>query len=340
VDSVTQFALGAAVGELTAGKSAGHKAILWGGIAGTIPDLDVLSSIWMDDLQSNLFHRSVSHSLLFFIVLSLPLGYLIKKIYPKNTTSTWKWTQLVFWAMFTHALLDCFTNWGTQLFWPLDLRVAFKSIFVIDPLYTIPILIGLAWILMAAPTLGKRRAINRWSILISSAYLLFTLVNKYMMERKIQEDLQEQQVSYLRMETKPAPLNNILWSVTIEQKDRYLIAYRSWLDGSDQPLIFESFDKAHELISPYESNTQIKDLKDLSQGWFSVEKVDKGLKVNDLRFGTNTGWKSGGNFVFSYIIAIEEGEIARIYEADKAFKASPGQLMQDLWNRMLGNQSR
>ena len=42
MDSLTQVVLGAAVGEAALGKKIGNRAIVWGGIAGTIPDLDVL----------------------------------------------------------------------------------------------------------------------------------------------------------------------------------------------------------------------------------------------------------------------------------------------------------
>ena len=42
MDSLTQIVLGAAVGEATLGRKVGNKALLWGAIAGTIPDLDVV----------------------------------------------------------------------------------------------------------------------------------------------------------------------------------------------------------------------------------------------------------------------------------------------------------
>ena len=41
MDSVTQITLGAAVGEAVLGRKIGGRAMLWGAIAGTLPDLDV-----------------------------------------------------------------------------------------------------------------------------------------------------------------------------------------------------------------------------------------------------------------------------------------------------------
>jgi len=42
MDSITQIVLGAAVGDAVLGKKIGNRAMVWGAIAGTIPDLDVL----------------------------------------------------------------------------------------------------------------------------------------------------------------------------------------------------------------------------------------------------------------------------------------------------------
>ncbi|NBW94975.1 MAG: metal-dependent hydrolase, partial [Bacteroidetes bacterium] len=43
MDSLTQIALGAAVGEATVGRKAGKKGALWGAALGTLPDLDVVA---------------------------------------------------------------------------------------------------------------------------------------------------------------------------------------------------------------------------------------------------------------------------------------------------------
>src|SRR5688572_5158489 len=79
MDSLTQMVLGAAVGELVLGRKVGNKAILWGAIAGTIPDLDVLSSLFLDDLRANEVHRGVTHSLLFSLVAAPLFGRWIKR---------------------------------------------------------------------------------------------------------------------------------------------------------------------------------------------------------------------------------------------------------------------
>ncbi len=79
MDSLTQIVLGAAVGELILGKKVGNKAILWGAIAGTIPDLDVLNRYFFDDLRANELHRGITHSILFSLVMAPLLGHWIKR---------------------------------------------------------------------------------------------------------------------------------------------------------------------------------------------------------------------------------------------------------------------
>jgi len=81
MDSLTQLALGAAVGEAVAGKKLGNKAMLWGAVAGTIPDLDVFTGFWMNDIESMAFHRGITHSILFAVVFPLICSALARYYY-------------------------------------------------------------------------------------------------------------------------------------------------------------------------------------------------------------------------------------------------------------------
>ena len=132
-----QIVLGAAVGEAVLGRKVGNKAMLYGAIAGTIPDLDVIANYFTDTVTAIEIHRGFTHSIVFAVLFAPVFGWLISKIEKKSPAAWQDWAWLMFWGLFTHPILDAFTTWGTQLFWPFDLRVAFKNIFVIDPLYTL-----------------------------------------------------------------------------------------------------------------------------------------------------------------------------------------------------------
>ena len=117
MDSLTQIVLGGAIGELVAGRQMGNRAVLWGAIAGTIPDLDVFFRVFYHPIEAALVHRGFSHSLLFSLLVSPILAYLLN-IATKRNYGFRLLVQLFFWGIVTHPILDMFTNYGTQFLWP------------------------------------------------------------------------------------------------------------------------------------------------------------------------------------------------------------------------------
>jgi inner membrane protein len=85
MDSLTQIILGAAVGEVVAGRKIGNRAMLWGAIAGTIPDLDVMiGSLFMNEINGLAFHRAITHSIFFAIVFSFLIAFYTNWLYSKG----------------------------------------------------------------------------------------------------------------------------------------------------------------------------------------------------------------------------------------------------------------
>jgi len=337
VDSITQFVLGASIGEAVLGKKIGNKAILWGGLAGTIPDLDVLTGPFLDTVEKVSFHRSISHSIFLFIFLSPVLGYLISKLTRQKNTTFFEWSSLFFWGFLTHALLDCFTTWGTQLFWPHTERIAWKTIFVIDPVYTLPFILGLILIWKNKTDHKKRKRINIKILLFTSFYLTFTVGNKLYFNYKFEEIAKEsvnQNEEILRIDTRPAPLQNILWTANVETKDNFYLFYHSYFDKSIQtPTIIS---KQHHLLIPYLKNKRVKKLIEICEGYYTIKKVNNRIVFNDLRFGQIKGWiDPESNFVFAYSIFHEDGEV-KIEEIEKKYKDA-GEIFSPLINRILGN---
>lgn len=306
MDSITQVVLGAAVGEAVLGKKVGNKAMLWGGIAGTIPDLDVVFRYIYDPLTANELHRGFSHSILFSLVMAPVFGWLLVRLYKKEDASFKDWTKLMFWGLFTHPVLDAFTTWGTQLFWPISTKISFKNIFVIDPLYTVPFMVCLIWAMRLKKDNPKRAKINRIGIYISSAYMALTLVLKANAHFTFQTQLEKQNIAYESIQTKPTPFNTILWTVNVETEDAFLIGYSSLLDG-DQPLEFVSFPKNHEVLGPLLHDEKVERINRLTEGWFTVSQQEDYYVINDLRFGQVGISDTQGKFVFSYKFWVENG---------------------------------
>lgn len=336
MDSLTQIVLGAAVGEAALGRKVGNKALLWGAIAGTIPDLDVLSKLFVDTVTANELHRGFSHSILFCILAAPILGWGIAKIYT-NKEANWKdWTKLMFLGLFTHPILDAFTTWGTQLFWPFTYKVSFKNIFVVDPLYTVPFLVFVILTMFYKRTHPKRRTFNTIGLYISSIYMIITLGLKWYTYGVFQTNLDNQHIRYKEIQTKPTPLNSILWSANIETKDSFLIGYYSLLD-KDTVVTFSEFPKNHHLLGAMKNDPLLPRLIKLSEGWYTIEKSTDGkLFFNDLRFGQLGMGKEASRFVFSYELFYNDKGVLEAKERERDMEeASP--LLKKLFSRVLGN---
>lgn len=305
MDSVSQIVLGAATAEAVLGKKVGNKAMLWGAIAGTIPDLDVLSEYFLNPFQALVFHRGFTHSIVFALIMAPILGYLVSKLYAKKGEADWKgWSLLFLVSIGTHPLLDCFTTWGTQLLWPFsEARIAWNTIFVLDPLYTIPFLICVVGAMAFKRTDPRRRKVNYAGIIISSAYLAFTVVNKFVINNVFETALKQQGIEYVQYSTNPTPLNNILWSTIAETEDHYYYGLYSHMD-EDKYIELVELPKNHELLADLEGDKKIERLKFISKGYYNVSTDSTGtLLFNDLRFGLmNAGQDEKPQYVIKYKI--------------------------------------
>jgi inner membrane protein len=102
MDSLSQIVLGAAMAEAVAGKKLGNRAMVWGAIGGTIPDLDIISNLWMPYIDALAAHRGMSHSIVFAIFFSFFMAWLAKSIYSQSWSRSkpFKWFSLIFGSIF------------------------------------------------------------------------------------------------------------------------------------------------------------------------------------------------------------------------------------------------
>jgi len=312
MDSLTQIVLGAACGEAALGKKIGNKALLFGAIGGTIPDLDVFVGRWIynNEIDIMAFHRGFMHSILFAILAAFLLGWLVHKLYDSgkriHSTTQRDWIWLFFLSLFTHPILDSFTPYGTQLFTPFsNYRVAINNISVADPFYTVPFLLCII-ILMFFKRQSRRR--NLWlklGIGISSAYMLFTLVNKIYINSIYKKSLDKEGISFNRFQTQPSILNNILWYGVAETNESYFVGFYSLLDRTAEVDSWNELPKNHELAPT--SNSDIKTLAWFSNGYYNfIEKPGDTLRYNDLRY-PSLDFEDPNNSVFSFTLK-KEGE--------------------------------
>jgi len=333
MDSLTQIVLGAAVGEVLLGKKVGNKAMLWGAIAGTIPDLDVVIKLFTDDLTGNEMHRGFSHSLLFSMLFAPFLGWIISKIYKKEEATFKQWTNLAFWSLFTHPLLDAHTTWGTQLFWPFDLRLAYKNINVVDPIYTLPFLIVLIIVLFLKRSNPARLKLAYFGIILSTAYMVYSIGVKLYADRIFSNSLNKQNIHYSRLSTQPTFGNTVLWYATAENDTANFVGLYSLLDKS-KDIQLVSFKKDLKLLDSLKNNIDIQRLIVLSDYWYLIEHNDTGYIFKDLRFG-KMSFGPEADFVFTYNVKIDTAGKTFVKQ-DKPDTKNMGKFMGKMWDRIKG----
>lgn len=298
MDSLTQITLGAAVGEAVLGRKVGARAPLWGAICGTLPDLDVF--IPMGEAVANFtYHRSFSHSLIVLAALTPLIVWLILRFHPQTADHKRRWALLVYAVLATHALLDSFTVYGTQIFWPLsDYPVSIGSVFIIDPAYTLPLLIGVIGALVWRHRPMGFRA-NLLGLTLSSAYLAWGFGTQLYVENLAARSLQAQGNSYQKLLGQPTPFNSLLWRIVAVSDDHYDVGYYSLIDASDR-VRFRRIESSPHLLSGIEGHWPVQRLRWFTQGFYSVERVENAVVMSDLRMGVEP------NYVFRFKV----GEIA------------------------------
>lgn len=331
MDSFTQIVLGIATAELVAGKQLKNKTILYGTLLGSLPDIDVWVGYFLDPVTAVSIHRGISHSLLLFLLLSPVLGKFISTI-ENNKIQFLQASKMVFWCLTTHVLLDVFTSWGTQIFWPLPDRIALKTIFVIDPLYTIPLFISLMICLRKREANVRKKIVLR-GIILSTLYLAVSCGIKLFALQKFEKALQLQAINYSDLIVKPTAMNTILWNANVKTNEGYLIGDYSVFDT--QPISFTKINNNWALEKELQNNPDFKHLQNISEGWYTISKNQKNLVFNDLRFGILNSHSATPQFVFSYEFKEVNGQL-KAFERPKE-KREGKKLLNNIWLRLKGN---
>ena len=295
MDSLTQIVLGAAVAETVIGKKIGRKASLYGAILGTLPDLDVL---WVKNaVDSFTEHRGFSHSLITLFLVSPIFAMLFKRWHPigldKQNISFRYWVFSVYAVLATHPLLDWFTVYGTQLFWPLtNFPFGLGSVFIIDPLYTVPFALCLL-----ATIITRKRFPVILGIGMSCSYLTWSLYAQNTQAELFSKALEQKGVEVKKTMTLPMPLNTMLWKNISIVENGYWVGMRSVFDSEQAKPQFRFFKSQSEKIQPVLTSETVKKLQFFTKGFYQVKQQDDGIWVSDLRMG------GFGNFVFNFKVA-------------------------------------
>ena len=296
MDSLTQMTFGAACGEAIIGKKVGRKALVWGAVLGTIPDLDVFIPLG-GPVNNFVYHRGFSHSLILLALLSPIMAWLITIAHSETKGHYRRWVLLSFLVLETSVILDLLTIYGTQVFWPFDTTpMAIPILFIIDPLFTLPILLGVLSVIVLRRNRFLGRRLNTVGLILSLAYLVWAFCTGEFVERRVAEKLARQEVSYSQLISSPAPFNTLLWRVVGIYKDQYFETYFSIFD-KDNPLFIDYYPRNLALMAGIEEHPPVVKLKRFTRGYYAFSTVGEYIAMTDLRMGSEP------DYVFRFKVA-------------------------------------
>jgi inner membrane protein len=353
MDSLTQIALGAAVSVAVMGRrTAVWKAALWGGIAGTLPDLDVVINHG-NPVLNMVRHRAETHSFFYLTLFSPLLAWLVSRLHrereawgtgpapgrplgePPTSRSgdplgaSFRMWWLAMWlVLITHPLLDTMTVYGTQLLMPFsDHPFGVGSVFIIDPAYTLPLIAGV----VAAWRMHDTRKGLRWNaaaLALSTLYLVWSVFAQQHVDRLARASLQEQGIAAQGLLVTPAPFNTVLWRLVATTSDRYYEGYYSLLDA--QPSVrWTAYPRGAELIAQHGDNDSVARIAAFSHGFFSLQAMDGHLMLTDLRMGQEPA------YIFRFNIGALDA-VGRTPPVQQGMRADLGRGLPWLWERLTG----
>ncbi|MBO6787968.1 MAG: metal-dependent hydrolase [Rhodospirillales bacterium] len=301
MDSVTQFALGAAVGAAALGPRIGmRKAALIGGLYGTVPDLDTFLPS-PDPVTSFTSHRGASHSLVIQLLAAPLFAEPLVRVF-RGLNDKRLFTYVAVYLMFaTHALIDAMTVYGTRLFWPLyEGPVGVGSIFIIDPLYTLPLLLVTLWAILLNPVSSRFRGWLTGALVVSTLYMLGTAGLQQIANARAATWLAARGIEADRTLSIPTPFNTLYWRTIVIDGSRYLNVYQP-LIGDDVTVYAHS--RHPELEGCLADTPAYRDLVAFTKGFYRMEEKDGKIIFSDLRMGLTP------NYVFRFKLGETENGV-------------------------------
>ncbi len=334
MDSLSQVALGAAVGVAVMGhRTVVWKAASWGAVAGTLPDLDVLIDHG-DPILNMVLHRAETHAPFWLTLFALPFGAAVALL--SGQPRLWRRWVMAMWAVLvTHPLLDGMTVYGTQLGLPFtDHPYGVGSIFIIDPLYTLLLLVGTVWALCSRGDMrggGRGLAANAAGLMLSTTYLVWSAWAQQHVTGVARAALVAQGIVADRLLVTSAPLNTLLWRVVAVQGDTYHEGFRSLLD-SGPAMAFDRFERRTALWPAVQALDGAQRIAAFSHGFWALDARGGRLHITDLRMGQEPA------YVFRFALAQRQGDawVPLPVSEQVGMRPEVGRTWAWLWRRALG----
>lgn len=249
-----------------------------------------------DAVSNFTYHRGFSHSLFVLPSFGVALWALLLKFSRTVREAPRAWFFAILLTLVTHPLLDAHTAYGTQLLWPMTLPpVSWSTVFIIDPVYTLPLLVCVlyAW---SRPSLTAFRGTLAIGLAVSTLYLAWSWTAKLMVTDVIDETIADMGLRDAPVFTTPTPFNTLQWRVVVLNEKGYLEGnYSLVADNGNLRLVQHLFDR--DLMAESEHLWAAQRLRWFARDFVSVRVIDDELVYTDLRMGQSPV------YVFNHAVA-------------------------------------
>lgn len=301
MDSITHLFFGGAIAAAIAPKEHRRAALLAGLALNTLPDLDIFPLMLSDDPVARMTcHRAATHSWLVLPFAAWAIWWFFKRRGGRVAQSPLRWWWAIFACLMAHPLLDAFTVYGTQLLWPLPLPpVMWSSLFIIDPLFTLPwfVAFAVAWFAREKP-LGQRALVA--GIALGVGYVGWSLVAKTLVEREADRALASIGLADAPRFSVPMPFNTLLWRVVAMTPNGFVEGERS-LVADRGPMRFHAYRSDVAALDAARGIPSVERLLWFDHGFAKAEVRDGMLVLSDLRMGSEP------DYSFNFAVARVDG---------------------------------
>ncbi len=281
MDLITQGILGAAVGQVGFQRTLGRKALACGAIIGMLPDLDVLVRFSSDVCAEMLHHRGVTHSLFFAPLVAPIMGWLCNNFYKQQQLPSW--IGLWFWSLITHPLLDVFTVYGTQLLAPFsDHRFSFCAVPIIDPAYSVPLLLSVIVGWFIKQRIGVSQTIAATVLLLTTAYLFLGIA---VHDQALQFVRSQEKNPVVRTEAFTAMFSIFNRRIVVEELNQFRVGFLNMLRKLE-PINWHTFKKA-KVPEATLAKRDVRIFYWFADSWVLPVAENNSLLLCDMRFGAN-----------------------------------------------------
>lgn len=301
MDSITHLFYGGVIAAAIAPKYHRRAALLAGAALNTLPDLDVLPlQLSHDPVVRMTCHRAATHSWLLLPVLAWVIWAFFKRRGGRVAAAPTRWWWAIFTCLMAHPLLDSFTVYGTQLFWPIPLPpMMWSSLFIVDPLFTLPWLLAfvVAWWAREKPL--AQRALMA-GLVLGVGYLGWSMLAKRMVERAADQALAAQGLAQAPRFSVPMPFNTLLWRVVAMTPNGFVEGERSLVADHGQ-MVFRHYPSDVAALQAVSGLPVVQRLTWFNHGFQKAQLRDGLLVLSDLRMGSEP------DYTFNFAVARRSG---------------------------------